>query len=397
LTTVFSQVDAHELVLTLKELVKIDSVNPSLVPGGAGEAEIAAFVADFLDRVGLDVELCEVEKDRPNVIGVLRGKGSGPSLILNGHMDTVGIEGMVDPFDPRIDGNRLYGRGSADMKGGLASILHAVKAVIDSGVALSGDLVVASVVDEEYTSLGTERLMDSFSADGAVVCESTGLEIGVAHKGFVWLEVETHGKAVHGSRPEEGVDAISKMGRFLVELDDFGVRVLSGRSHRLLGSPSLHASLISGGRELSTYPDLCRLKLERRTIPGEDVALVQSEVLSILERLSKSDSSFKAELETLFARGPFEVSTEERIVRVLNKAVYKVTGRESKYIGSYGWLDSEIIQNAGVPTAIFGPGGEGMHSTNEYVYLDQVVEAARVLSQLIVDFCSLPTRSRRED
>jgi len=387
LTAVFSRVDGHDLVLTLKELVKIDSVNPSLVPGGAGEAEIGAFVADFLDGIGLDVELCEVEKDRPNVVGVLRGKGSAPSLILNGHVDTVGVEGMVDPFDPRIDGNRLYGRGSADMKGGLASILHAVKAVVDSDVELSGDLIVASVVDEEYASLGTERLMDSFSADGAVVCEGTGLEIAIAHKGFVWLEVETHGKAAHGSRPEEGIDAIAKMGRLLVELDDFGVKTLSGRSHRLLGSPSLHASIISGGRELSTYPDLCRLKLERRTIPGEDVALVHSEILSILERLSEADSKFKAELRTIFSRGPFNVSIEEMIVRSLGRAIHKVTGREPKYIGSYGWLDSEIIQNAGVPTAIFGPGGVGMHSTNEYVYVDQVVEAAMVLSQLIVDFC----------
>lgn len=387
MTTVFSRVAPRELVLTLKELVKIDSVNPLLVPGGAGEAEIAAFVANFLDGIGLEVELCEVEEGRPNVIGVLRGKGSAPSLILNGHMDTVGIEGMVDPFVPRVDGNRLYGRGSADMKGGLASILHAVKAVVDSGIELSGDLIVASVVDEEYTSLGTERLMDSFHGDGAVVCEGTGLEIGVAHKGFVWLEVVTHGKAAHGSRPDEGVDAIAKMGSFLFELDDFAKRVLSRRSHELLGSPSLHASVISGGKELSTYPDLCRLKLERRTIPGEDVVLVQSEILSILERLSQTDSKFKADLRTIFSRGPFNVSAEEMVVRSLGKAIRKVSGREPKHIGSYGWLDSEIIQNSGVPTTIFGPGGEGMHSTNEYVYIDQVVEAAMILSQLIVDFC----------
>lgn len=390
MTTVFSRVAPRELVLTLKELVKIDSVNPLLVPGGAGEAEIAAFVANFLDGIGLEVELCEVEEGRPNVIGVLRGKGSAPSLILNGHMDTVGIEGMVDPFVPRVDGNRLYGRGSADMKGGLASILHAVKAVVDSGIELSGDLIVASVVDEEYTSLGTERLMDSFHGDGAVVCEGTGLEIGVAHKGFVWLEVVTHGKAAHGSRPDEGVDAIAKMGSFLFELDDFAKRVLSRRSHELLGSPSLHASVISGGKELSTYPDLCRLKLERRTIPGEDVVLVQSEILSILERLSQTDSKFKADLRTIFSRGPFNVSAEEMVVRSLGKAIRKVSGREPKHIGSHGWLDSEIIQNSGVPTTIFGPGGEGMHSTNEYVYIDQVVEAAMILSQLIVDFCCPP-------
>jgi len=382
-----SLVDSSQLISTLMELIRINSVNPSLVPGGAGESEIAAYIADFLEGVGLEVELCDVEKDRPNVIGLLRGKGSGPSLILNGHMDTVGVEGMAAPFNPRLEGDRLYGRGSADMKGGLTSILYAVKAVVDSEIELSGDLIVASVVDEEYASLGTEKLMESLSADGAVVCESTGLEIGVAHKGFVWLEVETYGKAAHGSRPEEGVDAITKMGKFLVELEGFGERILSGRSHRLLGSPSVHASIIEGGKELSTYPDRCKLKLERRTIPGENAALVESEILSILEGLSERDSRFQADLKTIFARGPFTVSTDEAVVRTLRESVITVMGREPRYIGSYGWLDSEIIQNAGVPTVIFGPGGGGMHGDNEYVYIDQVVEAAMVLSQFIVDFC----------
>ena len=387
MATVFSRVDSSELISTLKELIKINSVNPSLVPGGAGEAEIAAFIADFLENIGLDVELYEVDKDRPNVIGILRGKDSGPSLILNGHMDTVGVEGMVDPFNPRVDGNNIYGRGSADMKGGLASILHAVKTVVDSEIDLDGDLIVASVVDEEYASLGTERLVKSLRADAAVVCECTGLEIGVAHKGFVWLEVETRGKAAHGSRPEEGIDAIVKMGKFLVELDDFEAKILSGRSHRLLGHPSVHASLIEGGKELSTYPDQCKLKLERRTIPGEDLRQVESELLSILERLSGNDPKFNADLRTIFARGPFTVSTKEKVVRSLREAIIKAVGAEPRFIGSYGWLDSEIIQNAGVPTVIFGPGGKGAHSTDEYVYADQVVKAAMVLSQLIIDFC----------
>ncbi|UCD72995.1 MAG: ArgE/DapE family deacylase [Candidatus Bathyarchaeota archaeon] len=385
---VFSRIDSSELVATLKELIKIDSVNPLLVPGGAGEAKVAVFIADFLENLGLEVDLCEVERGRPNVVGVLRGQDSGSSLILNGHMDTVGIEGMVDPFNPRVEGNRIYGRGSADMKGGLASILHAVKAVVDSEVDLRGDLIVASVVDEEYTSLGTEKLMESFKADGAVVCESTGLDIGIAHKGFVWLEVETFGKAAHGSRPKKGVDAIAKMGKFLVELEDFGSKVLSERSHSLLGSPSVHSSIIEGGRELSTYPDQCKLKLERRTIPGEDTRQVESEFLSILERLSTKDSKFNADLRTIFARGPFTVSAEENVVRLLKEAVITVLGTEPQYIGSYGWLDSEIIQNAGVPTVIFGPGGEGMHGIKEYVSVDQVVKSSMVLSQFILDFCN---------
>ena len=385
---VFSRIDSSELVVTLKELIRIDSVNPLLVSGGAGEAKIAAFIADFLENLGLEVDICEVEGGRPNVVGVLRGQDSGFSLILNGHMDTVGTEGMVDPFNPRVEGNRIYGRGSADMKGGIASILHAVKAVIDSEADLRGDLIVASVVDEEYTSLGTEKLMESFKADGAVVCESTGLDIGVAHKGFVWLEVETFGKAAHGSRPEKGIDAIAKMGKFLVELDDFGSKVLSERSHSLLGSPSVHSSIIEGGRELSTYPDQCKLKLERRTIPGEDTRQVESELLSILKRLSTKDSKFNADLRTIFARGPFTVSAEENVVRFLKEAANFVLGTEPQYIGSYGWLDSEIIQNAGVPTVIFGPGGEGMHSINEYAYVDQVVKSSMVLSQFILDFCN---------
>ena len=383
-----SYVNSEETVELLKSLIKINSVNPSLVEGGAGEAEIAEFVAGFLEDVGLEAKVIEIEKSRANAVGVLKGKGKGPSLMLNGHMDTVGVKQMtIPPFEPRVEGNKIYGRGSADMKGGLAAMMSAAKAIVESGAELMGDLIVAGVADEEYASIGTERLVKDVSADAAIVCEPTDLKIVIAHKGFVWMGIDTWGKAAHGSRPDLGVDAIMKMGRVLKEIEELQREALPKRRHKLLGNPSIHASIIEGGRELSTYPDHCRLQLEVRTLPGQTVESVRGEIQKILDKLSKEDSQFKADLDIMFERDPLEVSPKEDIVKTLRGANYAVTGMKTEFAGMSGWLDSEIIWKAGTPAVIFGPGGEGFHAAIEYAYADQVVTAAKILSRTIASFC----------
>src|SRR5712691_908784 len=192
----------------LRQLVAIDSINPDLVPGGAGEGNIARFVAAWFVRAGLEVAVDEAAPGRPNVVGIARGSGGGRSLLLNAHMDTVGVSGMERPHDPYIENNRLYGRGACDMKGGLAAIMAAGAAARQR--RLRGDVIVTAVVDEEYASIGTS----------AIVTEPTELEICTAHKGFAWLEVETEGIAAHGSRPDLGVDAIVKMGKVLVGIEE---------------------------------------------------------------------------------------------------------------------------------------------------------------------------------
>jgi acetylornithine deacetylase len=252
----------------LKQLVAIDSVNPSLVPGAAGEAQIAEAVAAHLRTQGFDVTVQEAAPGRPNVVGVLEGRQPGRSLMFCGHLDTVGVEGMAAPFDPVERDGRIYGRGSQDMKGGVAAMIDAARLVKDRGLP-RGRLVVACVIDEEFMSLGADALVREWTADAAIVTEPTDLQIGVGHKGFAWFEIETRGRAAHGSRPADGRDAILRMGRVLHRLEALDAELQARTPHPVMGVPSLHASAIEGGGEWSVYPDRCRLRLERRTVAGE--------------------------------------------------------------------------------------------------------------------------------
>ncbi|MFQ6125158.1 MAG: ArgE/DapE family deacylase [Candidatus Heimdallarchaeota archaeon] len=383
-----THVNETETVELLKRLVSINSVNPSLVKGAPGEAEIAEFVADFLQGLGLEMQVDEIEPGRPNVIGILKGADQGPKLMLNGHLDTVGIDYMeIDPLDPVVKKGKLFGRGANDMKSGLAAILAATKAVADSNVILRGDLIVAAVCDEEYASIGTDRLMEQVTADAAIVGEPTRLQILIAHKGFAWIDVETRGVAAHGSRWQIGVDAIAKMGKVLVELETLQNDMSQRKGHTLVGPPSVHASVIQGGLELSTYPDYCKLQVERRLIPGEDSRIVDAEMKSILTSLSKTDSKFNGRYQIKFVRGPMEVSPDEKICQVLHRNILEATGNKPQFIGSAGWLDSEIICKRGIPVVAFGPRGIGSHAAVEYVELDSVIDAAKILERVITQFC----------
>src|SRR5436190_19926245 len=349
----------------LRELVAINSVNPSLVPGAPGETAIAEAIAVHLRGIGLDVEIQPVVPGRANVIGVLEGRGRGRSLMLCGHVDTVGVEGMTAPFDPIEKDGRLYGRGAQDMKGGVAAMIDAARQVAEEGFP-AGRLVVAAVVDEEYASLGADALVTRWRADGAVVTEPTDMQIAIGHKGFAWYQVETRGRAAHGSRPREGRDAIVRMGRVLAELEKLDRRLQSRPAHPLLGTASLHASTIEGGRELSSYPDWCGLKLERRTISGEAESAVTGELEAILEMLRAEDADFDATLTPLFARPAYEVAPDHALPRALGKAA----GTTRPPVGMSFWTDAAVLGSAGIPSVLFGPGGAGLHSIEEYVEID---------------------------
>src|SRR5947209_13072693 len=304
-----------EIIELLRRLVAIDSINPDLVPGGAGEEQIARFIAEWFERAGLEVVWDEAAPGRPNVIGIARGTGGGRSLLLNAHMDTVGVVGMERPHDPFIQDSCLYGRGAYDMKGGLAAIMAAGAAAKKR--ALRGDVIITAVADEEFASIGTASIVKRWHVDAAIVTEPTELNICTAHKGFVWLDIETEGVAAHGSRPDLGVDAIVKMGKILLGLEDLDRTLRSAPSHRLLGSGSVHASLIEGGQELSSYPKHCALSVERRTIPGETLQQVEAELPAIFARIAASDPNFRATVKTGLVREPFEVSLDEPIAQTL--------------------------------------------------------------------------------
>jgi acetylornithine deacetylase len=378
----------EKLLDILQNLIQIESVNPSLSPGGRGEAQIAQYIGNYLSAIGLETQYQAIGSDRSNVIGILKGTGGGKTLMLNGHTDTVGIKGMrIASLLPEIKDGRVYGRGSLDMKSGLAAMIMAVRTIADLGIKLTGDVILAFVADEEYKSLGTEALIQEFKADAAIVCEPTNLGISPAHKGFAWLNVEVFGKAAHGSKPEEGIDAIVKAGKFLCETDRFEKEVLFKKKHPLLGCPSLHASLIEGGIELSTYPDYCKIQLERRTLPGESPQEILGEIHALIHKIQSKDQNFKARCELSFYRPALEVPLEEKIVQVLRKAYKDTQHIEPKIFGSSGWLDSAILAEAGIPTVIFGPGGEGMHSAVEYADFESVAKTAEVLIQVIIDYC----------
>jgi acetylornithine deacetylase len=300
----------RELARLVADLLAIDSVNPDLIAGGAGEGQIARFVAEWLASAGLDVALDEVAPGRSNAIGVARGTGGGRTLLLNAHLDTVGVAGMERPHEPRVEGNRLFGRGAYDMKAGLAAAMLAGAAAAKAGLA--GDVVVAAVADEEFASAGTEALLRGLSADAAIVTEPTELAVAVAHRGFAGFEIEATGVAAHGSRPDLGVDAIAKIGPVLIELAALDARLRAEPTHALLQSGSLHASLIEGGQEFSSYPARCLLTGERRTLPGETAEDVERELLDALARAGSD-----AALRLLVTRAGFEVAEDEEIVRLV--------------------------------------------------------------------------------
>lgn len=374
-----------ELEQLLSDLVSINSINPDLIPGSPGEAEIASYIAAWLERANLEVELQESIYGRPNVVGIAHGTGGGRTLLFNGHMDTVGVAGMPDAHQPRIQGGRLYGRGAYDMKGGLAACMLAIAEAKKQ--RLRGDVIFTGVIDEEYASLGTMDLAKRLRADAAIVAEFTELELILAHRGFVWLEMETIGRAAHGSRPDLGVDAIVKMGKVLVEIEKLDQKLRSNPTHPLLGSGSLHASLIQGGQELSSYPERCILSVEQRTLPDETPESIEAEFVHIVQDLRQADPSFQAVVRRGIDRSPLETREDSEIVRALQAASTKVLNRSLPIAGVPFWTDAAILSAAGIPSVLFGPSGSGAHAVEEWVDLASVETCAQIYLETAVNFC----------
>lgn len=374
----------HDIVELLQQLVEIDSVNPSLVAGAAGEDQIASHVSRWATRAGLDVERLEATPGRPSVL--VRGgrRGEGRTLLLCGHLDTVGVGGMTAPHTPRIDGDRLYGRGAYDMKGGLAAALVACRDASRAGIA--GEVVVAAVADEEHASIGVQEALRHVHADAAIVTEPTELVVATAHKGFVWMEIDVVGRAAHGSRPHLGIDAILKTGPVLVALDALN-DVLRASAHPSLGPGTLHASLISGGLEESTIPDRCTVVIERRTLPGESVDDVERDVAELLDRCRAADPELDVRSRTLLARDPFETVAGEGIVETVAKAASEHLGAPAEIGGVSYWADSAFLSAAGIQTVLFGPDGDGAHAEVEWVSLPGTLACARTLTAAATTFC----------
>jgi acetylornithine deacetylase len=377
----------HDVIELLIELVAIDSVNPTLVPGSAGESDVAAFVAQWATKAGLEARIVEHTTGRPSVIVGPPRPGSGKTLLLCAHLDTVGVGGMPNPHTPRVDGDRLYGRGAYDMKAGLAAALIACRDTTRAG--LNGQIVVAAVADEEHSSTGVQDLLHhgEVRADAAIVTEPTELEVATAHKGFVWTEIEIIGRAAHGSRPHLGTDAILKAGPILVALDALNRRLGCGRQHLALGAGGLHASLIRGGREESTIPDQCVITVERRTLPGDTVEDVEHDIAELLTACEAADSALQVQMRTTLHRPPLQTEADADIVRTLTGAAETVLGSRVEPVGLSYWADSAFLAQAGIPTVLFGPAGEGAHADVEWVSLASTIACTQTLSVAAARFC----------
>lgn len=307
--------------------------------------------------------------------------------MFNGHLDTVTLTGYDgDPLSGEIQDGRLYGRGAADMKCGLAAAMSALARAKQSG--LRGDVILAAVADEEDTSIGTEQILQAgWRADAALVNEPTNLDIVNAHRGFVWLEVCIHGVAYHGSRPDLGVDAISKAGYFLVELDRYAERLLHGPEHPQAGYPSVHASTIKGGEEVSSYPAECAIVLERRTVPGETPDSVRHEIEALLEQVRQTVPDFKYDLKVTFDRSPFELPTQHPFTGLVTEVVGKLLGSDAVPISAPYWTDCALLLDAGIPCLLWGPKGDGLHSKTEWVDVDSIRTVSEGLLSVATKFC----------
>ena len=340
-----------------------------------------------IEYLGLQTEIRDPEPGRSSVLATLKGTGGGRSLMLHGHIDTVAVAGMPEPFSGRIADGKVFGRGAFDMKGSVAGCMAAVKALVDSGAELRGDVVVAGVADEEYGSLGTRDILTRIKTDAAIVTEPTALDVCLAHKGYLWIEVEVAGRAAHGSKFELGIDANMKMGKFLAALGELE-RELRGRTpHPLVGPPSLHAALLAGGSGLSTYAARSKLTIERRTVPGETQAQAVAEIQALADRVAAGDPGFRATVRPFFARDPFEVSPAAAIVQALERAASKVRGAPPARVGDTPWMDAALCQAAGIETVVFGAAGGGAHADSEWVEFDSVVQLAAILAETAADYC----------
>lgn len=373
---------SRESVLeVLQQLIRIPSVNPILAPAeGTGERDIAEFACAWLAGRGVRAWIDDIEGDRVNVVAET-GRGTGAVLVACAHIDTVQTAAMdIPPFEPTVDGSRVYGRGSYDMKGGVAAIMCAAAALRQQDLA--GKFVVALVADEEYASIGAQDFVKRYRADACIVTEPTDrgmAELVTAHKGFVWLDIVSTGTAAHGSRWDLGVSAITRMSGVISALDELDRKVLRNRVHPLVGPASMHASMIAGGSGVSTYAAECRLSVERRTIPGEKVDDVVAEIRNAVG----SD----VEITVTLARPPLEVADDSRIAQCARAAMRAVTGIEPATAGVAYWMDAALFAEAGMQTLNFGARGEGAHAAVEWVDLDTVVQSAEALFKTGVLFC----------
>jgi acetylornithine deacetylase len=395
------EINTERVTKLLRQMVRIESVNHDLVPGGSGEKKVAEFTASYMNDAGLEAHVQKTGPGHYNAIGILRGTGGGKNLLIDAHLDTVTVEDMKKPFSGKVEDGKLFGRGAADDKGGVAAAVEAAIAIKEAGIRLAGDLIVAGVSGEEYASEGSEAFIAAYKehADGCIIGEpsriSQGLYlgVGVGSGGYVWIDYITRGKRAHGSLYRDGVDAIDAMRFVMDQLSILKEQLIEREPYinpyaniAACWKPSLHCSLVSGGLDLATYPDFCKLSVERRTVYGETFEQVRREVDQVLADAKKAHPELQAEAKILFERNPWQAE-KGALLDILLEEVQELTGRSPLVYSVGGWDDGAIASAAGIPTAVFGPSGNDWHGPNEYVDLTSLYKCARGMADVAIRFC----------
>lgn len=383
-------VSSYEDVVSLtQELVRIDSSNPQ--SGGPGEEAIANYIKTWLEHRDIECHWIEPISGRPSIIGVARGSGGGKSLMLNGHIDTVGLGSYDgDPLSALVRDGNMYGRGTADMKSGLACAMIAIART--KTLNLRGDVILAAVADEEMDSIGTEQVLKEGSrADAAIISEPTGFAIMNAHYGYAQFEVDIHGVASHGSRADLGVDAICKAGYFLVELDRHAQELVTQSRASSKGSNgvgNIHCGVIKGGEEINSYPARCTVSIERRTVGGESAEMIRQDLLTILKRLEDTVPDFRFDLKMTFSRSPFHITQDHPFVQLVVKHATATTGTKPVMVSEKYWTDMALLADVGIPGVVWGPKGHGLHAKTEWVEIDSLRDLSKSLIAIVADFCN---------
>lgn len=377
------KIDNSHLLDLATRLVRIQSENP---PGR--EKEIADMLEEKMAELGLKVERYDFKPGRPNLIGV-RDFGSGRSMMFDGHMDTVPAGNpdlwSVDPFSGEIVDGELYGRGSADMKASIAAWLSAVEAVLKAGLELEGKILTCLVSDEEASGLGTRDVLSKgYRADMAVVGEPTGLALNIAHKGVIRWRLATFGRAAHASSPREGVNAIYKMAKACLRIQDY-LDDLGRSRHGLVGRPTISIGKISGGQKDNVIPDYCEVTVDRRMIPGEKPEEAEREFVQLLESMKQQDKEFKYEIERYVVLEPSEIQPEERVVKIFSTSIRKVTGRKPVLQGFKATCEMTHLVSSRIPTVIFGAGKLSQaHTVDEHVDIEEIMTASKIYAESII-------------
>jgi len=371
------------VVKTLAELVRINSVNSSY-EGGPGEGEMAAYVRRFFQMHGIETWEEIVFPGRPNVMARLPGRQRARRLLLEAHTDTVSIKGMsIPPFDPIISEGKLYGRGSCDTKAGLATMMHAMLSLKEARITPPCEVVLAAVVDEEFSYRGVVKLCENLKADAAIVAEPTEMRAVIATKGVLRCRIVVHGKSAHSSKPHLGVNAITHMAKVLaaIEADNARMAVIQ---HPLVGSGTCNVGVINGGVQVNFVPDRCVIEIDRRLLPGESAAKAVAEYQQLLNQLPGISAEIEEPL--LLVDEALDTTAESDVVQTASH-ILRDLGLNPEPCGVPFGCDASKLARAGIPSIVFGPGSiDRAHTADEYVELDQVEQALEFQRRFLLNF-----------